>query len=361
MKKLLCTFTFMFLFPQITFALDNDSNPKEKVLMSATDINNPFHTKNLELTDYWVKLSDDILKDYKEFKLTPHQLAIIFIDYIDEFKLGYAKGGSNPKYNVEEKVGSCGAFTNIFNALMAVNGYKVRAVGLYNFPKENGHVVAEVLYDNKWHLYDTTYGGYFTTDPSNIIDPYVLSFEEIKENKPSTLIIHNHSRYYKTLGGRQFINREIYLNANPSGPLEFDNKLYFPIDLDLINKPAISQENFRGKAQGAAYIGIGGVNANHTYKLTNLEDNGSYNLSITPSHIGGQTHIKNNLDKIKFQVSSKDCKVSTDELIYINKDKNDIVLNFKAIGNSCTITIENNEPPIAMKYLLIKKISLSKM
>ncbi|WP_236686238.1 hypothetical protein [Taylorella equigenitalis] len=52
----------------------------ETVLMSSTDKNNPLYVWNIELTDYWSKLSDEILKGYKEknIQLTPHQMAMIF-------------------------------------------------------------------------------------------------------------------------------------------------------------------------------------------------------------------------------------------------------------------------------------------
>lgn len=355
MKKIIFVFLVLFL-QQLSYAQELNNKDEEKVLMSAMDKNNPLHIWNMELTDYWVKLSDEILKDYKKTKLTPHQMAIIFLSFTEDFDIGYPKAGPHPKNVVNEEIGACGTFTNVFNALMAANGFKARVINLYNFPtNELGHTVSEIYYDGDWHLYDTTFSGYFTTEPSNIINPDVLSFEEIKNNKPGTLIIKNHRRYYKTIPlQRKFVSRDIYLNANPSGPVAFDYKLYYPIALDPVNRPVINREDFALKAQGGSFIGIGGANANHNYHIKGLVEKKKYSISITPKSIGGHKDLNN----IKLLVSSKNCSVDVNEITYKQGDKNDLLINFTANGTSCTITVENNESPEFMKYLSIKKISV---
>lgn len=332
----------------------------ETVLMSSTDKNNPLYVWNIELTDYWSKLSDEILKGYKEknIQLTPHQMAMIFLKFMSDFDIGYPKGGAHPKFVVEEKIGACGTFTNVFNALMAANGFKARIINLYNYPtNELGHTVSEVYYDNKWHLYDTTFSAYFTDDPSNVINPNVLSFEEIKSNKPATLIINNQSRYYKTVEiQRKFASREIYHTANPAGPLSFENKMFFPIKLNPISRPKIEKKDFALKAQGASFIGVGGANANHIYKLESLNKNTEYRLSLIPNFIGGHK----NLDRIKFKVSASGCDVHNNEIEFISSHPSkSLDINFKSGGDTCDITVANQESTEFMKYLSLKEIKLT--
>lgn len=64
MKKFIFLILSCFLISQSSWANDN-SNPAEKILMKANDKNNPLNIWNMDLTDYWSKLSDDILKFIK--------------------------------------------------------------------------------------------------------------------------------------------------------------------------------------------------------------------------------------------------------------------------------------------------------
>ncbi len=330
---------------------------EEKVLFQADDKKNPLHIWNIELTDYWVKLSDEILKEYKNVKLTPHQKAMIFLKFMEDFDVGFPKQGPHPKYVVEEKIGACGTFTNVFNALMAVNGYEARVVNLYNYPtSEMGHTVSEVYYNSKWNLYDTTFSGYFTTDIENLIDPYVLSFEELKNGKNSFLYINNLNRYYKTVDiQRNFISHDIYLKSNPSGPIGLDKKMFFPLYLDAKNKNIIKKADFSLKAQGASYIGVAGINQNHKYEISNLEKGNHYALVLSPNFIGGYKELEN----IKLIISS-DCNIDKNEILYYGNDKNDIEIMFKASSNKCNITVETDLSGEFMKYLSLNKISVIK-
>lgn len=330
---------------------------EEKVLFQADDKKNPLHIWNIELTDYWVKLSDEILKEYKNVKLTPHQKVMIMINYMSDYKIGYPSQG-NPKYVIEEGVGSCGTFTNAFVALMKVNGIESRQIGLYNYPKNTGHVVAEVFYDNKWHLYDTTYSGYFTTEPENVTNPYVLSFDELKGDFSEKYykVFYNLKRYYKSQKlASEYFSKEIYKFASPSGIIGASHRMFFNLFLDLNTKPTITKEDFGPKNQGAGYIGAAGLNQNHEYKISNLEKDNNYALVLTPNFIGGHKELEN----IKLIISS-DCNIDKNEILYYGNDKNDIEIMFKASSNKCNITVETDLSGEFMKYLSLNKISVIK-
>ncbi|ADU91938.1 transglutaminase domain-containing protein [Taylorella equigenitalis] len=354
MKKFIFLILSCFLISQSSWANDN-SNPAEKILMKANDKNNPLNIWNMDLTDYWSKLSDDILKIYKDrnIQLTPHQMAVVFMDFIGGFKIGMVKGGSDPRYSVQERIGACGSFTKVFISLMAANGIPSRAVGLYNFPKDNGHVVAEVYYDNKWHMYDPTYNLYFTNEPSNLVNPPVLSFEEIKNNTPSDMVLHNITRYY--MKGDRFANREIYLNANPAGPLTFENKLFFPFFIDFKKKSVIDNSEFGPKYQNISMLGFGGGNINHKYMISNLNKGETYTLSLIPNFLAGIGK------SIRYKVSSPNCRLHTEELTYLKSSPNtNLDIEFLVNGSSCEIVIENIENFENIKYLVLKQVKVFK-
>lgn len=328
---------------------------EEKVLFGAEDKENPLHIWNIELTDYWVKLSDQILKDYENINLTHHQKIMLLLKYTEKFSIGFPQNGGHPKYVIEEQKGACGTFTNVFAALIRVNGYSVRFINMYNYPTNLGHTVAEVFYEGKWHLYDTTYSAYFTTDPSNVVNPYVLSFDEIKRGDiKSHIQINNLNRYYKQGElASKFVSYDIYKYSNPSCPIGMGYKMYFPLYLDLKNKNKISKEDFNTKNQGATYIGVAGINQNHKYEISGLQEEANYSLILSPSFIGGHKE----LDSIVLVVSSS-CDIKADKIEYFAKDQKDISIDFMATSNKCNITIETNLSDQFMKYLSLKQISL---
>ncbi|XOB65737.1 transglutaminase-like domain-containing protein [Deferribacteres bacterium DY0037] len=276
----------------LVMAICLPASAKENVLFGPTDTENPLHVWNIEITDYWLNLSNKILSNYANAGLTPHQKAMLFLKYTENYKIVFPEQGAHPKYVVEEQVGSCGTFTNVFLALMKVNGYNGRIANLHNFPANYGHTVAEVFYNGKWHLYDTTYSAYFTTEPGNIVDPYILSFDEInKGNSKAYIQIYNLERYYKGILASKFISFDIYKLSEPAGPIGLKHKMYFPLSLDLKTKPKISKSDFNTKNQGASYIGAAGINQNHKYTITSLVKNNKYKLVLTPNFIGKNLRV----------------------------------------------------------------------
>ena len=331
---------------------------KEQILYKANDKDNPLAIWNLPITTYWSELSEKILKDYKDIKLTPHQQAMLFLKYTEDYSIGYPKQGANPKYVIEEQIGSCGTFTNVFLALMKVNGFNGRVVGLYNYPKDTGHSVAEVFYNDKWHLYDTTYSSYFTTTPSDIIHPNVLAFKEVKKSNSenTTIYIANIKRYYKYANlAKQYVSFNMYKLSNPSGPIGMKNNMIFPITMDFKTKRVITKKDFGPKNQGASYIGVAGVNQSHRYILNNLKSNKNYILSLTPKFIGGHK----DLDRFDLYISSEHCIIQNKTITYLANSKKTIQINFNTANEEmCIIDIYHKLSGDYMKYLSLNKIEL---
>ena len=348
---------YIFLILIIIFSLSSSVYSNEKVLFSKNDKSNPLHVWNLDITNYWKELSDKILAHYKNIQLTPHQKAVIFLDYTSEYKLGFPVGGAEPKNVIKEKTGACGTFTNVFLALMRVNDIQGRIVNLYNFPKDTGHTVAEVFYDNKWHLYDTTYAAFFSFNPSDMLDPKVLSFKELKNLQEIQKVfrtIINYKRFYKyRSNAEKYVSFDIYKKANPSGPIGLKNKMYFPIYLDLKKKNTINKKDFGPKNQGAGYIGVAGINQNSKYIISGLTKNKKYAIILEPNFIGGDK----NLNSIDLQLTSQDCNLLKQYYKYTNNG-HVIKLNFIAAKKTCNIIVDTNLSGEYKKYISLKSIKI---
>ncbi|MDR1658014.1 MAG: hypothetical protein LBT47_10765 [Deltaproteobacteria bacterium] len=83
---------------------------------------------------------------------------------------------------------------------------------MYNYPENSGHAVAEIKVDGRWQLCDPTYGLYYTTEPGNNLNPYLLSFEELRNGGAAqprvAKIISRH------FGVDLFANPEIFIQEN---------------------------------------------------------------------------------------------------------------------------------------------------
>lgn len=79
---------------------------------------------------------------------------------------------------LQERRGACGAVAWMFIEMAKRLGYPARARGIFCLPIQGGHVVAEVKYNGAWHLYDPTFGVYFTSDGS--LDAPVVAYNHLE-------------------------------------------------------------------------------------------------------------------------------------------------------------------------------------
>lgn len=341
-------------------------NQKEyKIILEANDPKNPLHVWRIPITSYWIDLSNKILGEFGN-QLTPHQKAILFMTFMNDFKVGFPSK-ADPITVVEEKIGACGTYSNVFCALMIVNNIPCRIVNLHNYPTNYGHTVVEVFYDNKWHLYDPTYAAYYTTTPNEIKNPTVLSFEELRKcygfRHEVVRIILNPKRLYEGLPvSLSFAGPDIFVKANPAGPIGPDKPFFYPIYLDLTNKNIINKEDFGPRNQGAYYIGAAGINNNWIVILSNLKPLKKHTLTISPEYLGGEFNPDKDIFYAKAIPVSKGCKIirGSNYQARVN-DIKDWLIEFIPDSNECKIKIFHSYKGPNFFYLKIKLIKLSKV
>ena len=78
---------------------------------------------------------------------------------------------------LEQGAGICGSQVEFFIQCMNRFGIPARTVELYNRGKCDNHVVAEVLYDEQWRLFDVTWGTVFRRPNATVTD--LMSVEQI--------------------------------------------------------------------------------------------------------------------------------------------------------------------------------------
>ncbi len=338
------------------------NKPTYRVLLPADDPRNPLSIWRIPITEYWLELSDSILGPLKG-KLTPHQKAVLFMLFMNDFKVGIP---SNPKPEtvVRERVGSCGNFSNVFCALMAVNDIPCRLVNLHNYPKDSGHTVTEVYYNGRWHLYDPTYSAYYTTTPNELFNPYVLSFKELREGggfrKDVVRVVLNPKRLYMGAPrSLKFLGPEIYVKAEPAGPIGPDKPFYYPLKLDILNKSVISEEDFGPKNQGASYLGAAGINNNWIFYLSGLKVGKEYNLIVEPAWLGGEVDFRKAVFKAEAECLKDSCNLLDGELFKTTKDNlSKWKIRFKAKTGTSIIKVQHPYRGPKFFYMKVKRISL---
>lgn len=79
---------------------------------------------------------------------------------------------------IKEGFSLCGGMASVFVMLSRAIGLPARPATAKYMPSFSEHVVAEVFYDNKWHLFDPTFAIFFYSKPDYDKDGYVISFDE---------------------------------------------------------------------------------------------------------------------------------------------------------------------------------------
>ncbi len=262
---------------------------KSNIVLNSRDDTNPLSVWRQPLTENIYKLADNILGNNKN--LTDHEKVVKFMEYIKEFKIGVST------YNIEEvikdKIGACGEYANILAALLTTQNIDSRLITLANFPENDGHVSLEVKINDKWSVYDPTYGVYYTTTPDELKNPYVLSFDELRSGRGKdadvTRIVGTPERLISQMA-YNFLGPEIYELANPAGVIGPENKMFYPLYLDYIVDNEITKDEFTTAYQGISYIGAAGINNSHIWSISNLEPQKVYKLIIDMSFIGGEKY-----------------------------------------------------------------------
>ncbi len=260
-----------------------------EILLSATDPENPLSIFALPVTLAMKRLGDYIIAPYGN--LSDHQKIVLFMTFLNSARIGYSSS-PEPETTILEDFGSCGSWTNVLLALSAAQGISGRSIGLYNYPPNYGHNVAELLVDGRWQVYDSTYAAYYTAEPENEANPVVLSFDQLQvgegEFPDVSRVVKNPDRLNAGgAGALAFVGPEIYSLAEPKGVIGPDRPMVFPLSLDLQDNPSIGLDDFGPENQGAWILGSAFVNVSQEFTLTGLTPGQRYLFSILYNDWGG--------------------------------------------------------------------------
>ncbi len=338
-----------------------------------------FNTTPLYFSDKYINSSDDLLEVIFGDKwvpidqLTTHQKIVKMMEWIGN-NIENGVCDSDPYLTLKNKTGACGNRATLLATLTEHLGLESRFIQLCNWPKMGmGHVVNEIFYDGQWRLYDPSYCAYYVKnqeDMSNRVDPFVVSFKELKDNPQiadRNSVVSNARFLYMTTfpeaGGQNkrgyYTSGDTFRNANPSGPYGPDIPMYFPAEFDLGNgKIAVDKKNgmpisgIPGENPMMLYLlGSAYINVNHKYTLNSLEEGKSYKVTLG---ILGST-VENFQVKIRYEGLKGS---QTQEII--SRETKEIQFEFKAIENNGYLTLYH-EYTGGEEYLTLEFIEITKI
>lgn len=262
---------------------------------SGRDVRNPLHVYRIPLTWEVKKLSDTLAGSAD----TDHQKVLAFMRYVDQFDVGVAKTPS-PDDTIAERKGACGSFTNTLLALAAAQGFEGRVVSLLNYPKGDGHAVAEIKTDGRWALYDPTYGAFYTLKGSEV--PLSLAELRLAYARGRDVTIHQSS--HRT-GADYYTGRNIFIKANPMGVIGADKPFVFPLEFDLAERNALDSSEFGARWQGADFIGAASTNQQQNWTFRGLEVGKRYRFEITAKWLGGDLAAEDSNFKLRALIKNE--------------------------------------------------------
>lgn len=272
------------LYEQVLRETRNDSE-----VLGAKDSDNPLNIYRRPLKKSVFSLADLLLdgaEDASEF-----QKMMIFLDFISDWYIGFDDEADY--LSLSSYISACGGYSNLFAALAATQGLKARLITLANYPLNDGHAVCEVFYDDAWHLFDPTYGAYYTTTPEDTVSPMVLSFEELAEgggNRPETTCVVTAPQRLTSANAYSFLGPTIYEAADPKGPVGPAYPMTYQLTLDL-SEGEVDRDHFGADRQGISFIGAADINASQRWTLTGLETGKTYEFVITAAFQGGDRQL----------------------------------------------------------------------
>lgn len=331
----------------------------DSVFLDAYDIANPLSVYRIPIKRGIIKLANDILqKGSDSSNISEHEKILYFMDYIQKFKIGFAAESTSEDYLyelVKKNIGACGDYSNLLAALCATQGIECRLITLANY-NNSGHAVLEAKINNHWSMYDSTYNSFYTTTPENLINPYVLSFQELKEGKgtaDNVSLIINGDAHIVSDASFDFIYPSIYENANPAGIVSPSNKLYYPISIDY-NKDQEGKINL-SRMQGIYYIGTGSIGNAQIWTITGLDPANQYELYIKSNGIVDEVGGK----VLETFVTTDTAEIINGEKMLWSGDKNMWRIAFIPKKEKVELTLDYVENDAMYLYVSINEIGLT--
>lgn len=273
------------LYTQIVAQMTEDPD-----VLDAHDPNNPVSIYLRPIKQSVYLLAEKLLNGHEN--LTAHEKIMVFMDYISEWNIGTDDGQTY--LSLQSCTGACGEYSNILAALAVSVGIPGRLITLGNYPANDGHAVCELYHDGGWHLYDPTYGAYYTTaDGQLTIDKpqTVLSFEQLQQgmgDSPQVTCIVTAPWRLTGAASYSFLGPAIYEKAWPKGVVGPDKPLIYPLTYVMGDTGKLNKDSFTAAYQGISYLGAGDRNQHHDWTVTNLISGNTYSFVIQGSFVGGE-------------------------------------------------------------------------
>lgn len=263
--------------------------PEDPIVLDDEDEKNPVHVYRRPIRESHFELAEALLNGIQD--LTDHEKVMVFMDFISEFYVGQdIHPGS--ELSCRSYISACGGYSNLLAVLACTQEIPARLLTLGNYPVNNGHAVCEIYYDGAWHLYDPTYGAYYTNTPADGATPNVLSFEELSagigNSSEVTCVAITPERL--TLGaGYSFLGPAIYQEANPKGVIDGQIPLYYPLTISYAaGGTEIDSTQFGASYQGIDMLGTNSICYMQNWKITNLKVGQTYQFIVSASSVLGE-------------------------------------------------------------------------
>lgn len=336
---------------EYSFCLDN-----KEIILETDDLSNPLSVWREPLTKGIEKLSYELLQSNE--KLTDHEKILSYLEYLGSFKVGNnaAAGALNV---LQEKTGFCGGVTNALVALARAQGLESRIITLGNYPLNGGHVVAEIKTDGTWSVYDPTFGSYYQRGSEKNTGQNILSFAELRDGggkaKDVKHIVLKPEKLY-TKVSYDWCGPDIYELARPAGAIGPENKLYYPLTLDLAEKNRLDTNALTSVSyQGGSYIGAEGINNSHIWTVEDLIPGCKYIFSVHSSGVFGET-TENDFDI--YVESVENATIIEGNAYVFNRENNEWKIIFEAKEKEAEITLSHDYSGPERHYVSIDAISV---
>ena len=263
--------------------------PEDQEVLGPRDEENPLSIYRRPLNKSVYSLADHLLNGMQD--LTDHEKIMVFMQYISEWYVGLDNG--QHYLALGSYIESCGGYSNVLAALAATQGLDARIVNLHNYPKNNGHTVCEIYYDGAWHIYDPTYGAFYTSTPENKVSPTVLSYEELSAGAGNasniTCVVIDPDRLTSE-ASYGFLGPAIYEKADPKGIVSGENPMHYPLTISYKEGgTTIDRSQFDTSRQGISVLGSAYICFMQDWTLDGLTPGQKYQFILTADFVGGET------------------------------------------------------------------------
>lgn len=148
-----------------------DSPPSDSALFIGNDEDNDLLDKTLKTI---------FPEGY--LKLSVEEKTIGVLRYASS--LEHKNNAGNASKIIRDGYAICGGKDYVFRILLRKMGVPTRYVGLHYTPSQGGHDIAEVYFNNTWHLFDPTFGVFVYSKSSYDGLGKIFSMQEIR-SKPT--------------------------------------------------------------------------------------------------------------------------------------------------------------------------------